>query len=279
CSLNLFHRQLPASMESRSGGGSASTPRPHSHGAENAALGFPSGGNCDDLNHAIKVLEDMIAWRKSDLNLAHVGTQTYVDHQKRIKLSRSKSKGLKKNATVVGIASLIVSLKCRCKKMTYDIEKRISYLSGYLNGLQDLNGHIREFFADALLIADKNSDPELSLKEFYSQRIEISFSENVSVDNWDAYLEKELAEILVSKPFGSNLMDITDLKNRQEYCAFRIMDQIESILESYEEKKTLFRLKSLIKENDVETKIVFYLIQIPGIFQYFALRFFSSNYT
>lgn len=159
-----------------------------------------------------------------------------------------------------------------------EIEKRVIYLSGYLNGLQDLDGGIRDFFADALLIAEKNSNHELSLKELYSEFVDISFSENGSLNDWGGYLEKELAEILISKPFGSNSIDVTDLKNRQEYCAFRIMDQIGFILEPYEEKKTLFKLKSLVKENDVETKIVFYLIQIPSISQYFVLRFFSSNY-
>lgn len=83
-------------MESRGGSGAASSPRPHSHHEENSALGFPPGGNCDDLRHAIEVLKDTIAWRKTDLNIAHIGTQTYVDHQKRIKILREKLQQLEK---------------------------------------------------------------------------------------------------------------------------------------------------------------------------------------
>jgi hypothetical protein len=64
--------------------GAASGPAPHSHADEEAAMNTPPGSDCEPLEWAIQVLEDQIAWRKTDLNPLHKGTKTYVDHKKRI---------------------------------------------------------------------------------------------------------------------------------------------------------------------------------------------------
>jgi RHS repeat-associated protein len=66
------------------------------HAEEDAALGTPQWDDCENLKWAIKALSAAIKWRKKNLNPAHVGTLTYVNHQKRIKILQKKLDELRK---------------------------------------------------------------------------------------------------------------------------------------------------------------------------------------
>jgi RHS repeat-associated protein len=76
--------------------GSAAGPAPHSHADETAALRVQPYDPCEELKWAIKVLEEQIAWRKTDLNPRHKGTRLYKTHQDRIKKLQNHRDKLKK---------------------------------------------------------------------------------------------------------------------------------------------------------------------------------------
>lgn len=92
----INYRQAVVDTIANWSSGSTSDPAPHDKWEEGKAMKFPPGGDCNDLAHAIKVLEENLAWRKTDLNVGHKGTQTWVGHQQRIKEMREKIDKLKK---------------------------------------------------------------------------------------------------------------------------------------------------------------------------------------
>ncbi len=160
--------------------------------------------------------------------------------------------------------------------LKHELEKRVIYLSGYLNGLQDLDGGIREFFADAFLLGTKNSDAVRVLQELYSEHKNVSFQEPISVDDWSGFLERDLSEIILSRPFGVESIATSQVIERREYCTFRIMDQISFIIDDKFKGSSFFKVNALIKQDGMCTSVSFYMIHLSDISHYLILRFCAS---
>ena len=82
--------------------GRQTTRNPVSHNREDAILYGPPGNGCDEIEAAIRDLNNSIKWRKGDLNPSEKGTSNYVGHVKRIAILRTKLEYLKRMARNMG---------------------------------------------------------------------------------------------------------------------------------------------------------------------------------
>lgn len=101
------------------------------------------------------------------------------------------------------------------------IETSVQFLSGFLKGLAEIDGDIRE---KNLNIFTLDIDPLLSVEENYfkhfDERIGLSFTyEKIEFSS----IETRIQDYLLTKPLGM-IIDTTD---RKKYLAFRIMDYLE----------------------------------------------------
>lgn len=101
------------------------------------------------------------------------------------------------------------------------IDTSISYLSGFLSGLAEIDGDIRE---KNLNIFDVDNDPSLTLEDnffkHYDNYVGLDFTyEKIKYSN----IETLIQDYLLTKPLGMTI----DAGDRKKYLAFRIMDYLE----------------------------------------------------
>ncbi|MCU4539547.1 hypothetical protein KTI96_20750 [Acinetobacter bereziniae] len=101
------------------------------------------------------------------------------------------------------------------------IDTSISFLSGFLNGLAEIDGDIRE---KNLNIFDVDNDPSLTIEgnffKHYDNYVGLDFSyEKIKYSN----IETLIQDYLLTKPLGMTI----DTADRKKYLAFRIMDYLE----------------------------------------------------
>lgn len=100
------------------------------------------------------------------------------------------------------------------------IDDSISFLSGFLNGLAEIDGDIRE---KNLNIFGLDNDPSLSVEgnffRQYENRIGLDFAyEKINFSK----IETLIQDYLLTKPLGMTI----DTSDRKKYLAFRIMDYL-----------------------------------------------------
>ena len=101
------------------------------------------------------------------------------------------------------------------------IDTSISYLSGFLSGLAEIDGDIRE---KNLNIFDVDNDPSLTLEDnffkHYDNYVGLDFTyEKIKYSN----IETLIQDYLLTKPLGMTI----DAADRKKYLAFRIMDYLD----------------------------------------------------
>lgn len=100
------------------------------------------------------------------------------------------------------------------------IDESISFLSGFLKGLAEIDGDIREKNLNIFVL---DNDPSLSVEgnffQQYENRVGVDFTyEKINFSK----IETLIQDYLLTKPLGMTI-DTTD---RKKYLAFRIMDYL-----------------------------------------------------
>ncbi|MEW8623918.1 MAG: hypothetical protein AB2559_20280 [Candidatus Thiodiazotropha endolucinida] len=151
------------------------------------------------------------------------------------------------------------------------LNEDIAWLDGYLNALSSIDGGLRSYFATAFILESDNKSAASTLADFFKPEISLSISRVDEINDWHGYLEQALVDVLLKIPLGVQRED--DLvSERRKYLAFRIMDSIGSMIESYE--------KSLLLDVEVtcinhESRCRFFLISCNE--QYIVLQFTDEN--
>ena len=108
------------------------------------------------------------------------------------------------------------------------IENRISFLDGFLQGISEIDGRIREFkiLAGMIDYDQKNTfldhfskmlKPELTVKTSKELKIDLKI------------FEYELMKNILKNPFNLDIID----HDRKKYIVFRIIDYIEDSIEDF----------------------------------------------
>lgn len=100
------------------------------------------------------------------------------------------------------------------------IDTSISYLSGFLNGIAEIDGEIRE---KNLNIFDVGNDPLLSMEDNFFNHYDNYLGLDFTYEKINFYnIETVIQDYLLTKPLGITI----DTTERKKYLAFRIMDYL-----------------------------------------------------
>ncbi|WP_266125876.1 hypothetical protein [Acinetobacter bereziniae] len=101
------------------------------------------------------------------------------------------------------------------------IDTSISFLSGFLNGLAEIDGDIRE---KNLNIFDVDNDPTLTIEGNFFKHYDNYVGLDLSYEKIKySKIETLIQDYLLTKPLGMTI----DTADRKKYLAFRIMDYLE----------------------------------------------------
>lgn len=100
------------------------------------------------------------------------------------------------------------------------IDTSISYLSGFLKGIAEIDGEIRE---KNLNIFDVGNDPLLSMEDNFFNHYDNYVGLDFTYEKINFYdIETVIQDYLLTKPLGITI----DTTERKKYLAFRIMDYL-----------------------------------------------------
>ncbi|QNM95497.1 hypothetical protein [Chitinimonas koreensis] len=112
------------------------------------------------------------------------------------------------------------------------LEIEVARLDGYIHGITELSGKIREHLGAAYLISrdDKNKNVTDLLIEHYAQQTQLEFSSVNELPGGLGELEAELCDYLAVDVLGiaAGLSDEAIL-DRKKYLSFRVMDMLRII--------------------------------------------------
>ena len=114
------------------------------------------------------------------------------------------------------------------------LETEVARLDGYIHGITELSGHIREYLGAAYLIPRKDQQKSVAdlLITHFAHQTQLDFISVTKLPRGMGSLEEELYEHLVIDVLGSvgSSSDETVL-DRKKYLSFRIMDMFRVILD------------------------------------------------
>jgi hypothetical protein len=116
--------------------------------------------------------------------------------------------------------------------MNLETEVEVARLDGYIHGITELNGRIREHLGSAYLISrqDQRMNAAELLVAHFSSQTELVFSSITQFSKGLSDLEKELdnylaVDVLDCEQFISSEV----ISDRKKYLAFRVMDMLDVI--------------------------------------------------
>jgi hypothetical protein len=108
------------------------------------------------------------------------------------------------------------------------IEDRLSFLDGFLQGISEVDGKIREFKILAWMMNfDKNKSSYDNFLEFFDSELTISSFHESKISFRD--IELELMANILTNPCDKGFVDL----DRKKYISFRIMDYIQDAIEGF----------------------------------------------
>ncbi|WP_159670160.1 hypothetical protein [Andreprevotia sp. IGB-42] len=130
--------------------------------------------------------------------------------------------------------------------MDKDNDIKVARLDGYLNGISELSGRIREYasFAYAFSVLDASKSVADLLVEYYSPQVRLEFSSVIELAGNLDDLEAELWGCLSVDTLGELGGLFKELLvERNKYLAFRVMDQVCDIADSIGGCRKVFKLE------------------------------------
>lgn len=103
------------------------------------------------------------------------------------------------------------------------INDSIIFLSGFLKGLAEIDGDIRE---KNLYIFDVENDPSLSIESNFFKHYDNYIGLDFTYEKINFFkIETVIQDYLLTKPLGL-IIDTVDTTERKKYLAYRIMDYL-----------------------------------------------------
>lgn len=116
--------------------------------------------------------------------------------------------------------------------MNQFLEIEVARLDGYIHGITELSGKIREHLGAAYLIprSDQSMSAADLLISHYARQTQFDFASIVQLPGGEADLEAELCDYIVINVLGSvDCPSHEAVLDRKKYLSFRMMDMLETI--------------------------------------------------
>lgn len=152
--------------------------------------------------------------------------------------------------------------------------KTITYLSGYIFGLTEIDGNINERFARVDFFESDSNDMLEDIKDLFGFQNKLMILEESFTTKYFV-IEHYIATLLYTNPFGLSNLPEEIISERKRYSAFHIVDllDIELLYES-EEEKELFMYHLL----DEETKEKYVVFDITYSSKHIVFLFMSNDF-
>jgi len=150
----------------------------------------------------------------------------------------------------------------------------ITYLSGYLFGLTEMDGAIREHFARVDFFESESNDIVEDLKCLLDFPNKFTILEEGYTTQYFV-IEHYIATLLYTNPFGLSTLPEEVIAERKKYSAFHIVDLLDiELLYEIEEEKKLFMYHLL----DEKTKEKYVLFDITFLNKHIVFLFKYNNF-
>jgi hypothetical protein len=152
--------------------------------------------------------------------------------------------------------------------------KTITYLSGYLFGLTEIDGTIRENFARVDFFKSESNDILEDIKSLLDFSDKFIILEKGYAASYFV-IEYYIATLLYTNPFGLSNLPEEVITERKKYSAFHIVDFLDiELLYEIEEEKELFMYHLL----DEKTKEKYVLFDITFLNKHIVFLFKYNNF-
>ncbi|WP_137940510.1 hypothetical protein [Chitinivorax sp. B] len=129
--------------------------------------------------------------------------------------------------------------------MNQALEVEVAHLDGYIHGITELSGKIREHLGAAYLIwrDDKNKNVADLIIEHYAQQTQLEFSSINELPGGLVDLDAELHAYLVVDVLGVAASPSNEvILDRKQYLSFRVMDMLRIISDQLGSCTAIFKL-------------------------------------
>ncbi|WP_137938463.1 hypothetical protein [Chitinivorax sp. B] len=127
------------------------------------------------------------------------------------------------------------------------LEVEVARLDGYIHGITELSGKIREHLGAAYLVS--RDDQSMSVADLliahYARQTQLDFTSVIQLQEGEADLEAELCDYMVVNVLGSVDSPSNEaVLDRKQYLSFRVMDMLEIICDQLGSCTGVFKLVS-----------------------------------
>jgi hypothetical protein len=153
--------------------------------------------------------------------------------------------------------------------MNTELALSLARLDGYLRGVVTVDGDIRQYTAEAFVVAGKDStdhSPEAMIRDFYAAQTDVQFSSSQKLEHGLGDLERQLGSYLTRRPWGLSEQTIAQdlLNDRRRFLAFRIMDMIAEMAPEARNLRGVYKLDT--NGSDSRSQVTFFCIRIEAGF-------------